>query len=332
MTMTIYKKTIVISIVAALLAMEASYAHATVVIESEIEKQIQTATATPRKLYPLDFEENSKTIGEIDRWADTVMSLSHLTPKSAKTDRKIYRVETSKNNPIMVRKLGEKGIQSDQPFSIKYVQMPRKRSLSKNIRVPTLNKLEDRLVADIGQQFITANHFVRFTAVDAIKDYIVVNRLCRAFDTSEQDLKTFTILQRVIFKRQFDDMEVLNSKQIVDIHPDSGEILAYKSINWTPVDEVNGAVAPTKSADEVIHEIKEALEEKSDRYQVTKIKSGMFQTDKNLIPVLAIYTSRESLSDESIPIQQTLLISLAKNIDLPKSRPTGESPKVAHKD
>lgn len=326
--MDIYKK-IVLSITIPLLALT-SHAHAKIVIKPDIQKQIQAIVAKPQKVYPLDFMENERIFKRIDQWADTIINISQLEPKRAKKDQKTYWIETSDNTPIAVQQGGGKPIEIKKPFRIKYIQTPQKRSLRKAVHIPSEKKLEDQMVADIGKQFIISNGFIRSTPMDVINGHFVVNRLCKPLTaTSKQNRKTLTILQRVIFKRGFNGIEVLNSKQIVDIHPDSGEILAYKAFNWTPTVESKGAAASYKSTDDIIGEIKDAFEEKMDWYQVTKIKPGMFQTDKIMLPVLSVFTDRQPLKDGSIPIQRVLIISLVKNIEFPDPRPGRELPEVA---
>ena len=294
-----------------------AYAEGGVVIDAAIQDKLKAAVAKPQRVYPLDLAQNQQTFERIDQWAGTLIDLSQTEPKRIKKERKVYWIETSVNTPIALGKSGKK-IEPEKPFRIKYVQMPQKRALVKTLRIPSEKTLSDQTAANIGKEFIATHQFIRVTPQDAIKDQVVVNRRCKPIEsTTQSNPKALTIQQRVIFKRAFNGLEVLNSRQIVDIHPDSGEILAYKSINWTPVEENKGSAAAYKRVKDIVREITKAFEKKPGTVRVDRIKAGMFQTDKRLFPVIAVYTAPQAGRDQMMPIQRVLYISLAKDIDLP---------------
>lgn len=305
-----------------------SIAHADVIIDSTIVRQITNILEKPSNVFQLDLKENKIIFDRMDKQFEKYINFKKS--KSIKRDERImFKLEQKKNIPISPPGITVKGIEPIKPFYVFYVKEPQKRTFMKKIDIPSKRTLPDTSVISVGESFITKNKFCKITTNDILIAPLVISRKRHELKPDIREEDKLTIIQRVEFKRKFFGLEVINSKQIVDVHPDSREIISYKNIMWTPVNETSGESKSYISQREVIAKIDSAFTRSTDEYKVTKVKAGMYQTDKIIFPVLVVYTKPTVDRPEVIPEERVLIINLTKDLDLDKEKKVVKRPTKA---
>jgi hypothetical protein len=188
---------------------------------------------------------------------------------------------------------------------------------------PSDATLKEEEVTRLAQTFITRNRFYRVTAMDSLGPVQVVSRIWSSSEDDFREADKKTIFQRVIFKRRFDGLDVIGSKQIVDVNPKTREVLSYKSLGWSPVDESAGKEFRYLDKDEVVAHIDSVLGISTNRNNILSIEPAYLQTETMLVPVIAVESSQSSMSPEDRPSEKrTLLVYLPK--DLPRPSQSGK--------
>lgn len=150
----------------------------------------------------------------------------------------------SSNRPIFAPADSGPGIKVPIPFTIRYRQEPRGREFVKLIRKPTSHRLNDREVLEIAKSLIVARRLYPAENWDTIGRGVVVNRLRVVSDIHGAKAAPEVIVQRAILHRSFFGTEVVNSRILVDVHPETREVLAVKRFEWDPVDKSSGKKLP----------------------------------------------------------------------------------------
>jgi len=321
------KKLIIIVSLIIMLVVSASRAQTQITIDPEIRSAITKILSKPMKVFKLDLTENERSFDLMDKWFEKHIDIKKaISRKSKKKDRVSFKLKVQKNIPVSSTGKALKGVEVKRAFNILYIKEPQKRRFIKELRVPSRRSLPDEEVIKTGVNFIKNNKFCKITESDKIGTPLVISRKRHELRPETKQNNKLTIYQRVELKREFFGFEVINSKQTVDIHPDTREIISYKNIRWTPVDEISGESMPYFLQEEVIKKIKP-----TDKYKAVKVKAGMFQTDKIIFPVLVVYTERLAEKPEGIPEERVLVINLVKDLDLEKEKKDERRPKKAKK-
>ena len=212
--------------------------RAEIIVSPEMFVLIETATNSSYGVYPVDKKKHDELLKLVDKWAQFQIPLDDVKKiKDKSSDRVTWVKDEVKNNPIFPEDKEAEGLSPQGSFRIKYVKKTAGRSFLKSIRMPSFHRRTDEDIFEIGRRFIETHGFVAQTTGDRMGRQVVVNRLIDIVGTDDPNTKTLTVLQRAIFERTLDGLEVFNSRQIVDVHPESGEILAYKGLEWMPAKE-----------------------------------------------------------------------------------------------
>lgn len=287
-------------------------------IGQEFEQQIDKILSKTQKTYLLNSTDNEKVFKIIDNFFNQHLEFNKAKEIKSKTRKASAKSrQLSKNIVILSEGIKKENAQLKEPITIWYESDHQKRSFKKDFRKPSQKSLPSEKVTELAQKFITSNKFYKTTSLDKISPHqVAARKLIKSNEKNEVDEK-LTILQRAVFKRKFNGIEVINSKQVVDIHPETREILSYKSIKWTPVDETSGRSYSYLSKEEIVTHIDSVLHVSKNRNKIENIKLAYLQTDKMLVPVLAVRSKPIDISTENRPSEKrTLLVFLAK--DLPK--------------
>lgn len=298
-------------------------------IGEQIDQQITRILSKPLKVYKLSSKNNEHIFKVIDTFFDK--HLDFRDAKEFKSENGLVSTKSlqlSKNIVFLSDKVEKYNEQLKEPVTIWYESSPQKRSFQKILRKPSRKSLSSEEVTQLAQKFINMNKFYKETSVDKISYSQVVARKLSRFNEKLKEEDKLTILQRVFFKRNFNGYEVINSKQIVDIHPETQEILSYKSIEWTPVDEASGKSYSYLSKEEIIKHMDNVLGISQNRNVVEEVESVYLQTNMMLIPVLAVSSKPIGASLENRPSEKrTLLVFLVKDLPKPEKETKLRSPK-----
>lgn len=294
-----------------------------VIIEETVESEISRILAEPVVgVFELDAEEGERIFSAIDGYFGKHFDFEAATGETSEDgDRTFYRLEMARNVPIIPTERDislprGKAIETEKPFNAFYFMEQDRRCFIKELSVPTDSSLKEEEAVEIARAFIEDNGLCAITEEDAFLSSFAISIIREKLGYDIPEPRAETLYEAVIFKRKFFGMEVTNSKQVVCIHPDSGEVLTYINTSWTPVDEESRKTPPYKSKEKVLADIESLLGESEVIYTVTGVEPAMFQTDELLFPVLTVYTEREASDTRATPTGLTLMIPLVEGLEL----------------
>ncbi len=321
---------ILIAIITIGILFNVSIAQNNVIIEPLVSEKISEIVNNPIMVYNLDINKQRDIFKHIDDYFSKYINLDNAKrkPKSGSSNIR-FTSETKKNTPIYLKGIPGNQLKIEAPFNIYYVKESFKRSFIKEIRIPTNMTLAIDELIKIANNFIKDNNFCVISEIDKLGKPLVISRKRHLYDSNLNKKEKQTLYQRVEFKREFSGIEVVNSKQIVDIYPESQELIAYKNIEWTPVKESTGSRKLYFSRDEIITQINSAIKSSVDQYKVVNIKRGLYQTEEFLIPILSVLIELKENSDKGFPEEQLLIINLVKDIEFKEKPKTLKRPSKA---
>jgi hypothetical protein len=293
------------------------FCRAEVVLDTSFISQIKNIMAKPMKIYKLDIDARINTFNKIDDWFGDHIDYSKSVQFEDKvTGRVIYRIGMRENIPIVIPGQLKKGVEPTQEFFVFYIVNKKMRSFIKQVHIPSETTLPDSTVIELGNVFLLRSKFYDLAENEKIFNPEVMSQKRESWD--EKDGGVQLMFQRVLFHREYMGAEVLNSRQIVRFHPESRELLSYKTVDWTPVNESSGEEAAYKKIDDVVMEILEIGDDSKLKYYVTKIKHGFYETETQLVPAIQVFIQPESNSETAIAEMHRLTISLVPGIELIK--------------
>jgi len=245
--------------------------------------RIESASRQPGVTYRLDLAAGDAIFSRIDTWfeqdAGSGRAADPSNGWSVVTGLKI-------NHPILASGEVAEPVPVVRPFDVFYLQADRKRSFVKTLRVPALRALPDDEVAALARRFLEVNGFFRPTPDDRLTLSLVISRMRERMSSEDGPAERQTLYRRVEFGREFRGLEVVNSKQVVDIHPDSLEVLGYRSIRWTPVVLDSAKSEKTISSQELVAKIEARF--LATKAKVSGVRSALYETESLLVPVLVV--------------------------------------------
>jgi hypothetical protein len=298
-----------------------AFARAEVSIDPAIMDQISEILHKPLKTYHSDLVANKSYLERIDRWADHFIQIDKAKQRKSRTqDRVSYSLEMFKNFPILSSGDTVKGLVSNKSFNLFYIKEPRKRKFLKALEMPSSRVLSNQEVIDAGMEFIRRNQFYRETEYEKMVSPLVISQKIRTEGLNRESDDIRTISQSVEFKREIFGYEVVNSKQVVDIHPETKEILAYRNILWTPVAVGSGTLTPYITYDEIVAQLDAMFNGSKKGLEICKVKAALFQGDDMLFPVLIIHSRHRLEGSEGNPEDHVFILSLVKGLELNKNK------------
>lgn len=323
------RKTIFCIMIIALLTFSTG-SKAEILMDKKVQSKISKILQQPVQVYRVDSDAGMRILKKIDDWANNRIDLSRA--KENKFKNKNYEgflVKMEKNAPISAS--GEKiqGVQPKRTFDVFYIQGSHKRRFVKDLTVPTRKKLSKETVERIGRDFIKHRQFCRQTEFDRIGRAEVVSRIRQQIKEAGVLGEKLILSQDVVLKRDFRGLEVFNSKQTVGIHPESKEILAYKTFNWTPANEQSGKKMTYEKLDVILKRIMNTFEKSTYTFEVTDVSSGMYQEDGMIFPVIRIKIEPQLKEGEPEPGRKTLIIGLVKGLEIgAQKKRSGRRPQI----
>jgi hypothetical protein len=305
---------------------------ARVTISAEVKSMMASQLQAPTKVYTLDQNKQAEQWQRLDTWFEKRLDLNQaVVTENSKKTRTSLRQNMRKNRPILIDSKAKKlkTLDVKKEFNVFYIKKLNKRSFVKEISVPAKQVLPQTEIIAMGKKFIEGNGFCIQTDTDKMDSPLVVTRKRGTVQPGADGTRIEQIIsQRVVFKRVFQGYEVVNSKQSVEIHPESGEILGYKNSNWTPVKAQTVKDATKVALRDVVKKVNARYSKVKRKVRATKSSYGMYQTNQMLIPVMLVYIqSEEDLSDRaSVPEEEIMIVSLAKDIKLKKDNKVVRKP------
>jgi hypothetical protein len=157
---------------------------------------------------------------------------------------------------------------------------------------PALSRLPKLDAIQTAKDLLVSRKMLELTTQDALADNPVVREFRRNRDDGlggegNQEL----LMQGVIFGRAFRGAPVINSRILVDILPDTKQVVGLRHSRWTPVLS-QPRVTTLKTSTKTVEEVLAALRQRTGRYlgvrraTLSDVTPGWFQTDKDLVPIL----------------------------------------------
>ncbi len=323
------RKRLLVSSVLLLLA--CSVLLAQVRVSPDVQKQIQEILAKPYPSYPLDTARAKALYQRIDTFFGQQIDFNKATVRTSKSGRVSYRQERNSNLPLSN---SGGGVRPTGPYNIWYIKNEQLRSFRKDFEVPSDTALSDSEAIAVGKAFLSRVGHLPPSTADKLGEPTIISRM-----TQDPASSSSSVLYQIVrFPRAFKGLPVFNSHLAVYVHSGSKEITGFKHIRWEPVMEDKGSELPARSLPEVLQEIKSRLS-KTSQLEVISPKLGMYQTDRELIPVILLATrlaipagakedEAPTVTGEEAPEgeQIQLIVSLVKDPRFQGTRPKRPKP------
>jgi hypothetical protein len=282
------------------------------VVDPALRNDIAALLRNPRNVYELDHEQNKVIFERMDGVFRGSIDLSKATLKRSSTGGSRYKTLRRTNTPILVE--GEKGpgLSSPKPFFTYYDTGSQKRVFRKDLAVPAKQSLGNAAVVALATAFIRSNRLCQTSELDSFGDASVGTLKRQRLEAESKPENGVTVLQRIEFRRKVAGLDVVNSRQVVEIHPETKEILGYKNTNWTPLRESSAKQHAYLTLEEIVGRIDSLIGGPATRLVVTNVHAAMFQNDKFLFPVLVV--SAELPRGSSYAYRRKLVVGLVKDI------------------
>ena len=309
-----------------------SGSRAGIILDEEVTAKITEIMQQPVKVYDLDYAKGDEILKRMDDWASGQLNISGAEIIEYEEGRHTgLHIKTAENIPIAVSGEKTEGVKSKRPFDVFYIKERFSRRFIKDLTVPTTQKLTPEEVKRLGEDFIEGHKFYSKTELDKMGAFDVISRMRRRINIKGDLGEALAICQTAVFKRSFNGLEVFNSKQNVSIHPDSREIISYKSLNWIPVDERSGKEVPYDSSETILERIQVVFSKSPYTIKVSDVHLGMYVVNDKIAPAIRLKGKAQLEKGKSEPIRKTLIVGLIKGLEIEESKmpiKRPEDPKV----
>jgi hypothetical protein len=212
-----------------------------------------------------------------------------LTPIS-EAEKKLYKPE------LQPHLIPEK--QLENPVQVIYREGPMYFMFQTLKEQRAETSLTETQISELAKKFLIQNALLVETDKDKISQEYLRERRINMEKGESADSDDYLLLQSLVFEREYDGSPVINSKIEIGIFPDSKEIVLLKHFNWIQVDESNAKQIQLqkqkRSSPSLKVDVQERLKQKIKdvcgtftQAEVKKIFSAWFQTEDDLIPLLA---------------------------------------------
>jgi len=171
--------------------------------------------------------------------------------------------------------------------------------------------LEHSKAIGLTKQFLLKNLFLSETDKDKIGPVFVEKRRINKDGGEGKKPYDYLVQQDVVFSRQYEGKPVINSKVVIGLLPSTKEIVLFKHLNWTPVQEKKvKKFSRSKlkkiglnSGAAIEDRLKKKIQKISGNFTKAQIKEvipAWFQAEDTLIPILAFNIYMEYPTKEGV--------------------------------
>ena len=318
------KRTMVIGCLAVCLLSFGGEQDNPVQIPPEVVEKISHVLSEPVISYRLDEKKNQAVFERITGWVKDQMTLDKRNRSEDRQGEWIcYREMVRQNQPILLGDEAVRGVEPS-PFHVFYVEENHRRIFRKEMWVPVSESLSDEQVIRLARGFLNGKQFVAESEADRMGDWDVLSWKQQEMKGEKMAGEPLTAVQRATCSRTYQGRTVVNSRQIVEVHPVTKELVGYKSLDWTPVDETSARLEPAASVEEVIRQIGNAFAGERE-LEIESIAAAWIQTDDRLLPILEIRKVFKP-GAEGVSPNDTILVSLVEKTPLETDPVTAQKP------
>jgi hypothetical protein len=297
-----------------MVAVFASSAVADLVIPSEVVQSIDTILTQPIRVYDLDHGAEQKILSRVDEFFSQHFD-SRRAEKISDPDGtyETLRDEPGENKPIPLFSGEIPTLNPEAPVVVWYTKEPGMRRFFKRFQAPSPTKLPNDDVELLARDFLLREELCKETSGDRIGRAQVTTHVRRKRSADRSAGPQEFLRQRAVITRELFGLEVVNSRQIVEVHPESRELLAYKSLRWTPILLPSGREHQLLSRDEVLQEIKDAYDLPGVEQLIEAVVPVYFLTERFAVPCVAVHP--EIRDDQTAP-GRIVVFSIVRDIPL----------------
>lgn len=291
-----------------------SNATADFTIPDEVVQKIDAILAMPAKVYKIDDEAEQKMLRNIDDFFNQYIDSRNAEAIiDSNGSYETLRQELITNKPISIYSGITQALKPDEPVIIWYTKEPKKRRFFKRLEIGSTTKLTDDEIKRLSRYFIQREKLCKETSFDRFKVADVTTHVRRERDAGNVAGKRHYLRQRAIIVRELFGLEVINSRQIIELHPESKELLAYKSIQWSPILLSSGMDYPLLTRNEVLQEIKAAYDFPASDQIIETVYPVYFLTEQKAVPCIAVFPKIRN--DQTEPLQ-VMVFSIIQGITI----------------
>ncbi len=296
-------------------------------LDQQQRNEIGAILRKPAQVYELDAARNKVVFDRIDAQFARQFDFSKATSKQGRSGIQRYKLLVEKNVPIFVTEGTAEGLAPPKAFYARYEKGPQRRAFKKELAVPALRTLDEKTAIALADGWVKKNALCVESDLDAMASPSVASLRRQRLDGVGKPADKMTLLHRVEFKRKVTGLEVINSKQVVELHPTTREVLGYESLNWTPIVATSGKQYPYLSLDETVAQIESQIAKSRAKRRVTSVRAAMFQDEKYVFPVLVVGVESPQGDTTGYVFKGNLVVALVKNIPSErKPRPLRHEP------
>lgn len=256
-------------------------------IPADLQRQVDQVLSTEYKVYPIDKERSSNFYKSIDNFFNNSFQLGYSASEIENGLKEGKDIDTKLNIIIVTGKVVEdKEKPLTEPLKLTYSVGQYERAFVKELRKPVKAELPQNELKEISSNFLKSYKLIPRIEEDQPAKTAVFTRRVDMFNEQTKKVEKSVVLQRVITERKINDVPVLNSRVIVDVHPGTKEILAYKTFNWSPVDPRVAVQQKYKSKDSIMMEITNAIDLRQNT--IEDVGAFYMQLEGFLLPVMKI--------------------------------------------
>jgi len=287
-------------------------------IDARILVRLDTLIGSKLNVYHIDNKTNMVTFKNIDTYFNANFNLNYTADQIAKGLTENRTLTLKSNLQIVDNKINSAIFSPGlTQIQVRYKVGKYERQFIKELRLPVERKLENDKVISISKDFVEKNKFLATNERDKVADIQIFTRKLDAYNDGLQKTGEKFILQRAVFKRKVNNLPVLNSKLIVDIHPQTSEILAFKVFEWGAIDPSSAVEVKYKTKNTILEEVNKALLLDNRANEITSIDLAYLQLEDFLAPVLKIsFRAVQRDIQKSDSEQRTLLVILPENLEI----------------
>lgn len=342
-----------------------------IIIPDYIKEKITAETSKAKKIVPVNLQKAEQSKQIFRTWASGSIDFDQATSRvSERFDRTSYiqsvteeklrlPTERLKTIPMEQRSLKSSNLQETTlqvqavpqlqlqkppvvqlkaPLQVVYREGPAYFKFQKIKEVRSATPLKESIIVDLTKKFLLENSFFEETPKDTIGKIQVLERRINEDLGEGKTPDDYLVQQDVVFQRLYEGKPVINSKITLGILPSTKDIVLFKQLNWSPVDEkkeqqisqVQLKSIGSGSAPELVQRLQQKIKENNGNFSKAEVKqviSGWFQTDDSLIPVLAFEVY--NVNPDKFSWRSFELINLAGSDDVfHKAKKTAPRPKT----
>jgi hypothetical protein len=283
-------------LVGALASAAASAARAAeVVVDPRARLDIQRALADPLPLRKLDAARTQARLGQVDAFFAGYLDLDKATrmPDRHRAGTTNFRVPALAALPIRADPGREAPRGIDEAGQAWYTRFDVGRSYRTEWRRPAATVLPEAEAGRLAREFLGREGMAVLTEGDELGTPRVLTRTRRLVAGSPEGQRREVLAQRIEFGRIFRGAPVINSRQVVEIHPGTKELLAYRISSWPVVAGGAGEARPYRTLDEVVSDVRAAHAKAAGSFRLLGGRHGYLATREELVPVIALRVERK---------------------------------------